>query len=62
VTYGPVFDGKQQGALKLQLEHFAECVRTGREPLISPEDARAAVAVAEGIHKSLETGERVMLR
>jgi predicted dehydrogenase len=62
VTYGPVFAGKQQGALRLQLEHFAECVRTRREPLISPEDARAAVAVAEGIHKSLETGDRVMLR
>lgn len=59
VTYGPLVAGQLQGALTAQLRHFAECVRTRHEPLITPEDARAAVAVAEAIHRSLETGTKV---
>ena len=61
VTYGPIIGGLQHGALRTQLEHFASCVRTGQPPLVTPADARAAVVVAEAIHKSLATGERVIL-
>ena len=61
VTYGSVIAGALHGALRTQLEHFAVCVRTGRQPVITPQDARAAVAVAEAIHRSLETGEKAMV-
>ncbi|HEY3268171.1 MAG TPA: Gfo/Idh/MocA family oxidoreductase [Armatimonadota bacterium] len=61
VSYGPVIAGRLHGALRAQLEHFAECVRAGRQPLITPEDARAAVAVAEAIHRSLKSGSRAMV-
>ena len=56
IAYGPVFDGRQGGAIRFQLEHFAQCILTDREFLISPRDARAAVALAAAIHESLGTG------
>lgn len=56
VTYGPVLGGRQHGALRTQLEHFADCLRLGHEPLITPADARAAVVLCEAIHQSLATG------
>jgi UDP-N-acetylglucosamine 3-dehydrogenase len=61
IAYGPVFDGLQQGALRTQLEHFADCLRTGRAPLVSVEDARAAVVICEAIHESLRSGQPVVL-
>jgi predicted dehydrogenase len=62
IAYGPTFDGLQHGALRTQLEHFADCVRTGREPLVTPADARAAVELCAAIHQSLDTGAPVVLR
>ena len=56
ILYGPVVHGESQGALRRQLEHFARCVRGDREPLISGEDARAAVEVCVAIHESLQSG------
>lgn len=61
VTYGPVLNDQQYGALRTQLEHFADCLLTGREPMISPADARAAVEVCQAIHESLRTGLPVTL-
>jgi len=61
VTYGPVMLDQQHGALRTQLEHFADCVAQNREPMVSNEDARAAVAVAVAIHQSLATGLPVPL-
>ena len=62
IAYGPVLNGLQHGALRTQLEHFADCVRTGCEPLITPADARAAVELCVAIHQSLDTGAPVVLR
>jgi predicted dehydrogenase len=62
VIYGPEIAGVQHGALRTQLEHFADCVRTGRPPLVTPTDARAAVELCVAIHESLETGAPVKLR
>lgn len=62
VTYGPILNDLQYGALRTQLEHFAACVQQGREPMISPADARAAVEVCEAIHESLRTQQPVVLR
>jgi len=56
IAYGPEMWGLQGGALRAQLEHFADCVLHDHEPAVSNADARAAVAVAEAIHQSLATG------
>lgn len=56
VAYGPQVQGQLDGALRTQLEHFAWCVKEGREAAVSNEDARMAVAIAEAIHRSLDTG------
>jgi predicted dehydrogenase len=56
IAYGPVMLDQQRGALRIQLEHFADCVLNGKPPLISTADARAAVAVAVAIHESLTDG------
>ncbi len=61
IAYGPVWAGRQEGALRKQLEHFATCVRQDREFVISPQDAKAAVVLAGAIHESLETGAPVSL-
>jgi UDP-N-acetylglucosamine 3-dehydrogenase len=62
VIYGPEIAGLQHGALRTQLEHFADCARTGRQPVITPADARAAVEICVAIHESLATGAPVKLR
>lgn len=61
ILYGPQFHGQQSGALRTQLEHFADCVGLDREPVISPQDARAAVELAVAIHDSLRSGAPVYL-
>jgi len=61
ILYGPHLHGQQAGALRTQLEHFADCVVNDRAPLISPQDARAAVQIASAIHDSLRSGAPVYL-
>jgi predicted dehydrogenase len=56
ILYGPELHGQQHGALRTQLEHFADCVVNDTEPVISPQDARAAVEIARAIHESLQSG------
>lgn len=59
ILYGPQLHGEQAGALRAQLEHFAHCVLHDRTPLVSPQDARAAVEIAVAIHESLRSGAPV---
>ncbi|MFP3904369.1 MAG: Gfo/Idh/MocA family protein [Armatimonadota bacterium] len=61
VLYGPEVNGKLDGALRTQLEYFAESILNDDEFLISAEDARKSVAVASAIHESLETNAPVVL-
>ncbi|SFR64124.1 Gfo/Idh/MocA family protein [Halogeometricum limi] len=42
-----------------ELEHFVDCVETGRDPDITPDDARAAVRIALAAIASSERGEPV---
>ncbi|MGI5820151.1 MAG: Gfo/Idh/MocA family protein [Armatimonadota bacterium] len=56
IVYWTEMHGRAEGGLRRQLEHFAECVLEDRQPAVSPEDARHAVAVAAAIHESLESG------
>lgn len=62
IAYGPIVCDLQHGALRTQLEHFADCIRTGSQPTITPADARAAVELCVAIHRSLDSGQPVVLR
>jgi predicted dehydrogenase len=44
-----------------QLDEFAECVHTGREPGPSGRNVQATMAVLEGLYESLRSGRRVEL-
>ena len=44
-----------------QVSDIIECVRTGREPVIKPEDAICAVRIIEAVYRSAKTGEVVYL-
>jgi predicted dehydrogenase len=46
---------------RLEFEHFAECCRTGREPLTSGSEGKKAVAVCLAVKESARTGRPVTL-
>lgn len=54
-------NGKVQGAFRLSLEHFIECIKMGKEPITSGYQARKVAEIVEGIHRSIKTGEVVKL-
>ncbi|WP_409346395.1 Gfo/Idh/MocA family protein [Paenibacillus sp. MBLB4367] len=54
--------GRVAGALLEELHHFYDCVRSGRKSdILLPEDALAAVRVAEAVVLSCQTGKPVLL-
>jgi len=61
IVYWTEVHGRVAGALRDQLEHFADCVLDDTEPIVTPAQARHAVQVAEAIHHSLDTGAPVDL-
>ena len=60
-VYMPSVAGAPFGALAHEIAHFVACVREGRQPWVSGEDARRAVAVAEAMERSLAAGAPVEL-
>jgi predicted dehydrogenase len=44
-----------------ELRHFIECVRTGREPVITGDDGRAVLEIMMAAYRSARTGARVKL-
>jgi UDP-N-acetylglucosamine 3-dehydrogenase len=54
---------KQQWAepLKLELEHFASCIRDGRSPDVTAEDGLRALEICDAVLYSAENGEVVRL-
>lgn len=61
-TYWPDVRGQVRGALRDELEYFADCVREGREPdIISPEESREAVRACLAAEESARTGEVVRI-
>lgn len=50
-----------RGALLTQDAHFVDCVRNRQRPLIDGRAARRTVALAQAIHRSLETGTPIRL-
>ena len=62
VSYEPVLHGVVSGALRDELAHFASCALAGTpSPIISPDDARAALAVVLALIESAARGEPVLL-
>jgi predicted dehydrogenase len=58
----PEIHGRMAGALRDELAHFVECVRAGTQSPIAPlADSVQAVALAEAIVRSAESGEPVEL-
>ena len=47
--------------LRVELEAFAQAVREGTPPPVSPDDALAAMAAAEALVLAAETGSAVVL-
>jgi predicted dehydrogenase len=54
-----VIHGRVQGALRTEVEHFLDCVRHGRAPLVGIDDALRAVALLEAAETALATGRAV---
>jgi len=48
-------------AFEEEIRHFVHCILDGREPAVSPQDARAALEMALAAQRSAETGEPVRL-
>ncbi|TWD75338.1 putative dehydrogenase [Kribbella amoyensis] len=51
--------GVLRGSYPFAVEHFVDCVRTGREPLAGIESSRHVTAVLAAAHEALDTGHRV---
>ncbi len=57
----PVINGKQAGAVKLEMEHFFECVRLGKTPLVTAEDGRRSLEIALAAEQSIKEDRRIPL-
>jgi len=57
---GDIWSPRVAGAepLRLECEHFVECVRTGREPISGARNGLAVVRVLEGLQASLDESRR----
>jgi UDP-N-acetylglucosamine 3-dehydrogenase len=59
ILYFPSLHGRATGAYRDMLDHFIDCVSTGRRPVVTGEDGLAAVRVADAITRSLKVGSEV---
>lgn len=54
--------GKRMGFGIESIRHFAECVVSGKQPLITPQDGVENVRIVAAIHQSAESEQPVVLR
>lgn len=60
--YWPVVHGERTGALRSEMSYFVDCVTRGRKPtVVTPREARDAVAVLASAEKSAQSGRIVKL-
>jgi predicted dehydrogenase len=57
----PAMHGRLAGAVKLEVEHFFDCILNDRQPMISGEDARRSLEVMLAAEKSIAEGKIVEL-
>jgi UDP-N-acetylglucosamine 3-dehydrogenase len=60
--YWPDMHGEPTGALRAEMAYFVDCVARGKQPtVVTPGEARAAVAAASAAEKSAQSGKVVKL-
>jgi UDP-N-acetylglucosamine 3-dehydrogenase len=60
--YWPEMHGEPTGALRTEMSYFVDCVACGEKPtVVTPQEARTAVAVLAAAEKSAEEGKVVKL-
>lgn len=57
----PQLHGRVSGALREEVSHFLDCLRSGREPVSTGRTALAAVELCAAVHSSLRNGARVQV-
>lgn len=57
----PEVNGKLAGAIKLEVEHFFECVLRDEEPLVTGEDGRRSLEIALAAERSIAEDRPVSL-
>jgi UDP-N-acetylglucosamine 3-dehydrogenase len=61
--YWPEIHGEIVGALRTEMSYFVRCVEKGEQPtVVTPQEARAAVAVLAAAEQSAATGKVVKVR
>lgn len=61
VTFWPEVHGVPGGALAIELTHFLECVRLGRQPVITVEDAIEALRLSLAMEASADQKQAIRL-
>jgi predicted dehydrogenase len=56
-----VLDNKVVGSVKLEVEHFIDCVRHDKSPRVTGEDGRRSLEVMLAAEKSIAEGEKINL-
>jgi predicted dehydrogenase len=61
LIHRPLIHGKSEGAIKIELQHFIDCIREDKAPLVSGSDGRRALEVALAAERSSLAGVPVYL-
>lgn len=57
MSIGVDLHGSRGGAVTAAQQHMITCILTGQPPLVDPQSSRDVIALLEGLHRSLETGQ-----
>jgi predicted dehydrogenase len=57
--YQPGSHMRPKPAVSTSIAHFVECVMAGEEPIVTPEDGQAVVAIISAIERSIHEGQPV---
>lgn len=61
VSFWPDVHARTNGALRSELEHFLDCVRSGEEPLVTVDDGREALRLSLAMEDAAQDGGRIDL-
>jgi predicted dehydrogenase len=61
VYYSPIVHERMRGAMWIEVDHFIQCVRGEVDPLCSPDDGAAAVAVSLAMERSADARAVVVI-
>jgi predicted dehydrogenase len=61
VHYSPIVHERMRGAMWIEVDHFIQCARGDADPLCTPADGAAAVAVSLAMERSADEGNVIVL-